>query len=1018
MVNSTSNAISTDSSRLGEQKSDSKSAELETPDKLKPKKRINQADLIMKSKEEVVKPLTIPEMKEQIEALNLIEKSKPPINKQIDLKLKRAFLNLSIAREVGKNRKSAKEMTAEEKQFLDDSMKSINEVIEIAKENKLKLAAAYYMKGLIEFEFDLFVAMQNSFIESLKIDNNTMQSPSIALMLGEQFFEDESYDEAIKYYQLLINKMNPIQKALANYKTSWCLISQKKYEEAEAYLIKNITVPKKDQNLLDESLRDLAFSMTMHRTDEDIISFSQKYVKDIDVRAKLLYLTLTFFHSQNPKDLKYKLVDEVLKIQKNKEERLKTIYYLMEGTKRTYASKDNIDAAKKFTNEFNRMKVSKNEKAFLDISRQLETVVEYFVKMYIDTYTDKVKNVEEISKDVLAENMIYFIKFSNFFFPDSQNKDLLTSIWIDLCVDKKNFPCLNEIEKNIDSDIKLFTEKTQGQNSNDEKLKPYFDQIPKQKELKDRVEIEALVAFEESNKGNDAELAKKYIEFLSKERAKEKETVILKKILAIYLKNSQWMEAERFLIRLYSFESTSENLYNLWLAQYKLQKCDLIVNSTEKGKYQDKKIVDIQRECFLVAAKSSSEKGNISAYKESLKNFLATNPDEDKKTLIYLDYFSKLVNSKDYNATTQEWNQLDQNLKSKSDFEPVRLNMLLGLWDNGDFRGMTPYVGMAQKDKEIQLLSLHFELSQNPINHAQVMQYWNLVESKNRIRLQSLLALTQSSYLLRNFPKEQFKVQDDKRVWLLAKYLEQRTDLPSLSEDEKRYFKELLPKSYFTVDKSKVEDEYRNLKFPTNENPTKYMKIIEGLLPKIKALRVKTLGELKKISPAAQQSLILTAASTEKNMADVIVNSPLPKELTDEGQKNEYRSGLQGLAKEFIDQSNEFNKLNEGIKGQLSKSDTEKKANELPEVSDGKWPWPSNQIIQRSRSIASEQSVFAALLFIERQWQLKKISEDDYYWARSGLLLSVQNSQVMRNYLRDELKFNKKDAIINKWKSL
>lgn len=997
---------------------------------LKPKAKLNNSKKSLseigesssgkksKKKDDLQKPLSKEDMLEQLMAIDLIDRSKPPLAKKLDLELKRAFIHLTIARESGKNRKSVADMTADEKSHLDSALVAINLILKIGESRKDKMAAANYLKGLVEFEFDQFVAMQNSLIESLKLDPKMPQAPSISIMIAEQYFEDEMYDKAVEYYQMLTKAQTPVQRALANYKTSWSYLSQKKYEQAEFYLLKNFATAEKDQNLVDESMRDLAFTMTMHRTDESIIELVNQKISNRQQKAKILYLTLSFFHSQNPKDLKYKLVDEVLKVQENKEERLKTIYYLVEGSRRAYASKDNIEAEKKFLAEYRRLNISPTDKAFADIAKQLENESEFFIKIYLDTYTDKVKNVESLTREQLAENLIFLIKYHNFLFPDATNKDVVVTLWMDLCVEQKNTPCLTDIESLIDKSLTSLGEKTKGKDSQDEKEKRNFESLKKMNDLKDRIELESLVIFEEQNKDNSTELAKRYVQYLSKERAKDKEIVILKKLLAIYLKSSSWLEAERFFARLYTLEPNAENIYNLWLSQFKLQKCEFILNSPDKGRYNDKKILDIQRECFLVQAKSSSDKGNISAYKDSLKSFLATNPDQEKKALVYLDYFSKLVNSKDFKATATEWETLEPQIKTRPDFEPVRLSALLGLLDLGEFRGMTGFTGSASKDKEIVYLSAQFELSQNPPNHSNVMRYWNELDGKQRMNFLSILSLTQYGYLIRNFNKEQFKTTDDKRIWLMAKNLDQRTDAPTLAEDEKKYFKDILSKAYFVQDRSKLEDEYQGMKFPENENPTKYMKLIESLIAKVKAMRPKTLTELKKVSPAAQMNLITMAASIEQRMADTIVNSPLPKELTDEAQKNEYRQGLAGLAKEFVDQSKEFTKLTEGIRSQLGKLESDKKSQELPEVNLAAWPWSNQPAAQTARSLISSQSAFAAVVYLERQWQMKKLSDDDYYWTRSGLLLSVQNSQVMRNYLREELKFNKKDAILSKWRTL
>jgi hypothetical protein len=82
-----------------------------------------------------------------------------------------------------------------------------------------------------------------------------------------------------------------------------------------------------------------------------------------------------------------------------------------------------------------------------------------------------------------------------------------------------------------------------------------------------------------------------------------------------------------------------------------------------------------------------------------------------------------------------------------------------------------------------------------------------------------------------------------------------------------------------------------------------------------------------------------------------------------------------------------------------------------------KWIWPNNEVVKRALALQATSSI-QAHLYIDAQLAEKFLSEIEHSTTRAGLLAMNQNSEVMREYIKQELLQQQREELVQKWKSL
>jgi hypothetical protein len=107
----------------------------------------------------------------------------------------------------------------------------------------------------------------------------------------------------------------------------------------------------------------------------------------------------------------------------------------------------------------------------------------------------------------------------------------------------------------------------------------------------------------------------------------------------------------------------------------------------------------------------------------------------------------------------------------------------------------------------------------------------------------------------------------------------------------------------------------------------------------------------------------------------------------------------------------------DGLSEKMIEISKQKAADVLPEIDMNKWIWPNNEVVKRALALQATSSI-QAHLYIDAQLAEKFLSEIEHSTTRAGLLAMNQNSEVMREYIKQELLQQQREELVQKWKSL
>ena len=107
----------------------------------------------------------------------------------------------------------------------------------------------------------------------------------------------------------------------------------------------------------------------------------------------------------------------------------------------------------------------------------------------------------------------------------------------------------------------------------------------------------------------------------------------------------------------------------------------------------------------------------------------------------------------------------------------------------------------------------------------------------------------------------------------------------------------------------------------------------------------------------------------------------------------------------------------DGLSEKMVEISKQKAADVLPEIDMNKWIWPNNDVVKKALALQATSSI-QAHLYIDAQLAEKFLSDIEHSTTRAGLLAMNQNSEVMREYIKQELLQQQREELVQKWKSL
>lgn len=937
-------------------------------------------------------------LEKQVQALQLILKNETDRNKKINLYLRLSYLHVSIAKKYGIKRVGGDKVNATEKRHLDEANKIIGFLLKNIENNNKSLSTLYNIKGLLSYEMDKADETVTYFLKSIELNPNNAQAEVMAIFIGEYYFDQEKYNDAIKYYQLFYKKMNNSQKALCDYKIAWSYLNLREIQKAELQFVKIIREGL-DKGTTEDSYKDLSFILTQNKDEQSVISKVNSFTSDTALKGRIYYYCLLFYLQNSKGQPRDNLFREVMAVQKDSYEQLKLLALKVSFEKRDIPTKGLTLALDNFAAKVKAVPPDVKTKYFKTDALQLEEDSEYNIRLHIDAYTGRLKSEAGLTKTQLGEQSIRHIKTHLEWFPATKKRSILTHLWIDTCVDLKNSVCLFELENKYKAESKA----------------------PEAFEFLKKIQIEILALYDAAYEKDPAKHTvafmnrlKQIIEQFPNDPIAQKSQ---KRLFGIYFAAKKFNEALPMAEQIFKVEKNTESAQKVLLTLFELGKFDIILNDPVYFPFNTPEIMDIRREASLKSAMINADKGHFSNYETDIKTYLATKPSEDKAIVVYVDYFKKLIEQNQFQKLDEEWKKLNPKFQGQKVFNSIKALFFDKTLSEGEFYKTNSFWTYSEDQALnskiiINKIALNFKLT------PQDLKYFKQMDQDKKMYLYNILnyAYPTETIEILNSLKNLSPVE--KKLLFTATLLKSGTSDIKFDAAEIRTMKEIVPEKYLKDSELKIEKDIKNVVFPNKKmRPKTYETYVVNNVENIKYLRGRVLKTLKTAMVPQKVRLLSLMSELELKMAQAIKDSPVPDGLSEE-QVKEYAAGLAQMAAEFEKQGQDFTTAKTELEGQIKKQNDDEQALVLPFIKVDDWSVNHNENFEKMKNIFEKISIKAAIIYIDNLLFNKKIQQDEYYSLKTWIILKMVPSESLRRLYHEELIAANQTEIITKWKGL
>lgn len=929
----------------------------------------------------------IQDLKKTLDGIQLLLQSDIPEVKKNELYFKQSLVQYTIGKMLNLKRSNNSNPTTDEIEYFQQSENYLKALLNKTNTTSDLQARCYYLMGLLDFEKNNFSGQKDKFLKSFQIDPNTTYSATISLNIAEQYFDEENYPQAIKYYRMKFNEMTLQQKTIAKYKLAWSYVGLKN-NKAAVELFKSIINDNFDKNFIKDSIRDLALLATLDWTELEVIQYAKTQFKSIEVQKDFLYIAFKFFFNKNKNDFKNLLFEECLQYNHSIENRLLLHSYATSAARKGYGSIEFTKSINRLQKDMVKFKIPPQSKNFIDFSKDLEINNEYFIRILVETLTKKIKNIENISESEIRNQIYFHIKIHNYYFSKSEIIPTLLEILIDIAIDEKNYLWLDEVIKSLNS-------------ISNEKTKINL-------ELRSRKEQIVLLQNAVLQKPElSATLETAYENFISKFPGDEVSILIYKKRAQEAFKGNDFRKSISYFQQTLKFENSEENVYKLLFAYFQNNEFQQVINFNLEPNYKSERISNIYKETFLALAKSAKANKNLIEFEKNILSFKKLSTDIKKNQLATND----LITFASENLTKEQFltfllKQETETLKSP-DVTLHRLNLIDQFLNSGQINQTKQLLNPLSNEKLIYLDIIINESEKNILP-----QLKNLSPELKKLVV-SHFTMTQPELALKILRQQINLNDDDKQFYLLALKLNQGTDEPTLSDLDLKFYGKQLSKLDESV--TPLELKLKKLDFPDAKlKASKYGTKLENVINNIKKLRPEVTSKLKDYNLYQQKNILTLAKIQELAVSHSISNSPLPGGLSEE-EKNQYSQELESLTIEFKDQAAEFEKLIQVVNEKIIEGEAKKQAQYLPALDLALWPLPDKTIHKMILQVYKEHGLSTALFLIEKLQSNQQIESEDYNSLKAYFLINSYKNDFIRKYVKSEWEENKQTDLIKKW---
>jgi len=928
-------------------------------------------------------------IKDSLKKFELILSREKKIENIISLQFNRIVCLMQLAR-ISRVKNGGKVLVNEEEEFLKSALSIIEDILKINNLPNQVKSQMLYFKGLSYLDLGLKEKSRENLEMAILAYPDSKFVTSLSLYLADLLYDERKLPEALVAYKKYYSKMNPQEKDLADYKVSWIYLNQSKLDQAVDLflsLVNNST----SQSVVQDSIISLSLALS-EKLDQGAILDKLENAQVSEVhRVEILSAVYENFLKQPEKE-RSRIFDRILSSKANGETIVKLICIELQMMKIDDKINKEIYSLQKIQRFF-----YQNTSNFKDYSRQtitilgeeLERIIANSLKLY---QKEKVEN----SYQALSTSIDIYLKLNLF------NRHVeVTSLLMDLLVEKNKIDQLMILCREILTNPNLVA-------------------------LKNKAKLQILLNYEKNYLSDTKKFEAKFFNlvkvYLKDLKADQWESVALK--FSEYLvKANLNSEAEEVLANLNANKPSLEYFLRLISIKFELKKCSEIISLLSNRVDLDSKLLDYKRECHLILAQDSKAHNKSSeAYQKSILEFIALSTGSKKNAAI-ADYLKTMGLEKDTKEKEKYYELLENrffNDRFEKEIFPVYQKEILSLIELGMFSKALSYLKNCEKNescKDMTSLESIIKEIQSFDSKSQI----NISKSHNyEGEIAKYLSLVHPEIILQYVEKESNKKYPNPRILLLASRLHMVDWSDPNSKNIYNQVFDLLNKDEKHVLFSLTLQKINKIKFPNekNRNRLKDQEIL-FLMKKVQQTRKSILTDLGQYSINSQKVLLNKAMEAEMRMADVIKLSPIPANL-DASKVKEYEEGLRQLAEEFDLQAKSYLKS----LANLDQQKTESQALYLHLIVDDeieKWIWGNkDDYADKVKGFVKAEQYMQALFYLDYLLSSSKISKEDYFARRAGVLLfsaKKRNKIVpMIKYVLEECETNNQLQILNSWK--
>lgn len=990
-----------DVSGLTSLKTESPAKKSKEAEKKKPKKldesEIGPKGLLNVPAEEIV---------ETLKGINLLLSKKPGEQERIKLQMNRAMSTYSLARRRLIDSKD-KKADATTKRLLAVANKDALAVSKIPNLSEQMRARSLYIAGLPLILLERMPEARNLFIEALSIDPRSENAGWMALFVGEDFFERENFHEAIPYYSNYWGVMDDREVEISKYKLAWTYLNLENPSRARQLFIELIRKNPKE-GFGKDSIKDLAYVVTTYNSESEILRITDEVFGDKEPQMTIDFLSTVManLEIQNQVTLQSQILARLLVLEKDP---VKKLQYLLAGVRtarKEYASIQHFKAFGQIRAFMEKEGLEGGKKNFEAVRSSLDLESQNVIKAYVETFAGRTKTPEKLTRNQIAINLKELFGFYEKHFSEAKTFIPVLKLWLDVCIDTSDWACVDSVAEKI-----LAKKEMQAQHQ-----RSFFEQI---------VALDRLNT--ENPKNWESKFEKRLEDFVGTQETAPQWLDLSKRLSQIYIKNKDYKKAVTLAEKVFTKDPSADAHYRLQWTRFEAGLYADVVAEKRKPKTEpvDPKSIDLQRESALKIAIEARKSDNFEEYTKAIKFFLALNPTPAKAMTARKDYFLYML-EKDYLAQlTAEMRTLPPEIRFSKDLsEVLELGwvkaMRLGKFQEAVSLTTSP-VKTFKVGQQNQSRSFMGKLA---LGQSPSFDDFKLLSFDSRLYVIGTLALAKPDLAL--FYLSQETPVKNKQLRSLAA-LAFRIQSGDWSVVRTAKTARILGDNYpFTEGKNlsplPVEALIKKVVIPVKpiNNQRTLARYTEDIVFQTRRARKRVPKEIARKPLEVQIRTVNAARTLETRVADFLKAQPAPRELTG-AQIDEYQKAIAEVAKEFIDQAVEFEKLGKSLEEAKLKSDIELAQRQLPMPDMTRWEWPSafrGDALAALKQTYENHNYLGTLLMMDLHRNEALKEPLDYYRVRSGVLVSISDNPALRRYVLEELEQSNQAETIASWKKL